>query len=283
MSNSISGSSHCIAHWSRQNLRSVKRNKKRARLAVSRAKKERPQKPFQFLSLPPELRDYIYELALTEEGGLMIVSSTKSFRRIVRRGAIYTDPSRFAYYRRGNYAGGKEPMPARGDTLSPNLLAVNKQIRAEGTAWLYQQPLILQDTMTLHTFLAAIGPTNREAVTEIIVEGWGCGRGAHKAMNVAALTSLADCTNLRKLHMDCNVAAYRRPRELARQLYRDGHFFFERFGAVKGKKDAIVDVLQLSENNFDRSGYYWGGNSPTPNVDECRAAFVAELRRLLGR
>ena len=61
--------------------------KKRAKVTVPRSKK--PQKPFPFLALPAELRDYIYELALTDEGGLALTSKNKGFRRTIARGLIY--------------------------------------------------------------------------------------------------------------------------------------------------------------------------------------------------
>lgn len=179
---------------------------------------------------------------------------------------------------------GSDSLPAQQTTLSPNLLAVNKQIQVEATAWLYQQPVILEDTMALHTFLAAIGPSNRNAVTDIVVKGWGRGRGTHKAMNVAGMTSLADCPNLKRFRLDCDIAWRRHPKSLASQLYRDGHYFFERFGVVKGKKDAILDVLQLSECNFDRTGY-WNHvvNEPEADAEEFKEAYAAEMRKLLGR
>lgn len=242
----------------------------------------KPQKPFPFLSLPAELRDYIYELALTEEGGVTLVSVTKAQRRTVRRGEIISDE--YYYHHRGGVRmDGSDTLPAQQTSLIPNLLAVNKQIQAEATAWLYQQPIILEDTMALHTFLAAIGPSNRNAVTDIVVKGWGRGRGTHKAMNVAGMTSLADCPNLKRLRLDCDIAWRRDPKSLARQLYRDGHFFFERFGVVKGKKDAILDVLQLGECNFDRNGY-WGytANDPVTDVAEFKRVYAAEMRKLLG-
>lgn len=154
----------------------------------------------------------------------------------------------------------------------------------EGVAWLYQQRLILQDTMTLHTFLAAIGPSNRKVVTDIVVEGWGEGRGTHKAMNVAGLTSLADCTNLKSFRLDCRIPWRRQMRDLARQLYRDGHFFFEQFGAANSRKDAVVDVLELSDDNFEGgAGWLWHPRTGLSSVEENKEAFGAELRRLLER
>lgn len=200
-------------------------------------------------------------------------------RRIVCRGVAFDT----GHCWNGVSGGGKDSVPEKENSLTPALLAVNKQIHAEGTTWLYQQRIVLEDTTTLHTFLAAIGPTNRQIVTEIVVKGWGCGRGSHKAMNVAALTSAAECTNLKIFRLDCHVEYYRHPKGTARQLYRDGHYFFERFGAARGRKDAIVDVLQLSDCNFDGQGHYrWQADDDTAEVGERKEEFRASLRELLG-
>lgn len=244
------------------------------------------------MKLPPELRDYIYELALTNDGGLKLVSKTKAYRRTIARGVIHNDGEN-GYYRRRNRWGwtqtndneddSSEEEPAY-NSLAPNLLAVNKQIHSEAIGYLYQQPIMLEDTMALHTWLAAIGPKNRLQPLDITVKSWGDGRGTHKAMNVAALTMMAGCTNIRSFNLDCEVGHVRQPKHLAQQLYRDGHYFFEAYGAANGKRDAGIDVIQLNEWNYDK-GYYWGGyrrNITLPEMDEFKKQFRAELSKLLG-
>ena len=253
---------------------------------MTRPRSSKPFEPFPFLSLPAELRDYIYELALTDDDGISLVSQTKSFRRTIARSrvALYNDEG---YYSRGSnriWRSDVEDEDAAYNSLTPNLLAVNKQIHSEGVGYLYKQRIILEDTMALHTFLAAIGPTNRLQLSDVTVRNWGYGRGTHKAMNVAALTMLAGCTNLKTFHLDCKIGYLRTPRDLARQLYRDGHYFLEAYGSANGKRDAAVEVLQLSDWNFDRSNYS-GWRRPThtlPEETEFKEKFRAELRRLLN-
>ncbi|KAK3696068.1 hypothetical protein LTR37_018149 [Vermiconidia calcicola] len=269
--------------------------KKRAKLTPSRPKK--PQKPFEFMSLPAELRDYIYELALVDPEGITVVSKTKAYRRTVARGAISDNgngfyPGRSRGYHRRRYINldddedGDESQEPELDPkqLIPALLAVNKQVRAEATGYLYQQSIILEDTMALHTFLAAIGPANRSQVADLTIRAWGTGRGTHKAMNVAALTLLSTCTNLKSFNLDCEIGWLREPKNLARRLYRDGHYFFEAYGVANGKKDAAVEVLGLNQWNFDRDHYYSYRRSASqlPEPEEFKAAFQAELRKLLG-
>ena len=270
--------------------------RKETKLTPKKNKKD-SQKPFPFLSLPAELRDQIYELAFCEPNGLTLVSATKSYRRIVCRGDIFS-PDEDHYYgrrRRGKYRGryrisGQSQSQSTEDEISkrqlvPNLLAVNKQIHAEGINFLYGQEIVLDDTMTLHQFLASIGDDNQKRLLELTIKGWGGGRGTHKAMNHCALTLLAGATNLKTLYLDCQIGWMRKPKELARQLYRDGHFFMEAFGKANGSKDAIVDVLELNDWNFDKNNYwsYRASQANLPEQEAFKTQFQQDLRSLLGR
>ena len=236
------------------------------------------------MSLPAELRDYIYELALTDEDGLALVSKTKGFRRTITRGIIYEDEVRYRYNNRQLPVDEGDATPTY-NPLSPSLLAVSKQINSEAISYLYKQQLVFEDTMSLHTFLTAIGPSNRLQLTNVTVKAWGNGRGTHKAMNVAALSMLAGCTNLQSLNLDCNIGWTRTPIQLARQIYRDGHYFLEAYGTANGRMDAAIEVLRLSEWNYNRDNYYsWRRSSSSlPGPDEFKKQFQAELRKLLSK
>ncbi|KAK5170294.1 uncharacterized protein LTR77_004881 [Saxophila tyrrhenica] len=234
-------------------------NKKRAKFTKPAAKKS--TKPFPFLSLPAELRDYIYEFALVEPEGLKLSAKTKSHRRTIAR-----DTAGYWKYRRGrkHWISSDGENTTQHTPLVPNLLAVNKQIHDEAVGYLYKQQIILEDTMALHAFIAAIGPTNRLQLEDLVVRGWGCGRGTHKAMNFASLTLLASCTNLKSLFFDCNIGWSRTAKQTARQLHRDGHYFLEAYAAAKGK-DAAVEVVKL-----------------VPQGEEFEREFREETGRLLG-
>lgn len=162
------------------------------------------------------------------------------------RGVLYNQTRRHLHYRRPLYTAADIASPVdEWRHLVPNLLAVSKQVRAESVGYLYKQEIVFNDTSTMHTFLAAIGQFNRLVLSDIVVKEWGHGRGVQKAMNVAALTALATCTNLESVYLDCEIDGWRRtPQLLAKQIFRDGHYFLERFGAANGSKDAAVDVLQ---------------------------------------
>lgn len=244
----------------------------------SKKKSVRQQKPFRFLELPQELRDYIYELALVDHQGIAVVPKFTGHRRTVRRGVISVSLPRL--YRDDSPI---EVTSSSSNDLVPNLLAVSKQIRAEASGYLYKQRITLMDTATLHTFLAAIGPSNREILSHLIVKGWGEGRGAHKTMNHTGLTLLSSCANLRKLHLDCDIGYHRSPKWLARQIFRDGHHFLEAYGAANGKKDAAIDVLELHPRNFETRFLDGPGvrSSAKSNPEHFKELFHKELRTLL--
>ncbi|EME44988.1 hypothetical protein DOTSEDRAFT_79145 [Dothistroma septosporum NZE10] len=285
------------------------RPKKKCRL--TKAKKPKKEKPFRFLDLPAELRDEIYELALTDVDGLALVLRTKSYRRVVARGVIEVEggsgsssyyygkkrrQSRWARYYDRNNDNDTDKISAPVRSLVPNLLATCQQIRAEGGSYLYKQEIILEDMTALQTFVAQIGQYNRDMLTDITVKGWGTGRGVHKGNNYSAFCLLASCTGLKELFLDCALGWYRNPKQLATQIFRDGHYFLEAYAAANGGIDAAVNLIQLDEEwHFDSSkrssryGHYNygrednGGNRSKEAEQSLKEEFQNELRALMSR
>ncbi|CAK1364700.1 unnamed protein product [Cercospora beticola] len=280
-----------------------KRTSKTKRAKVARAfakpRKDKKVKPFRFLDLSAELRNRIYEFALVEPSELTLVARTKNYRRGIVRGAIdvaetsrhYGKKYRYRYYdwRIEGHDKDESEEPKNDErSLVPNLLAVNRQIREEASSYLYKQELILEDTNALHIFLACIGPSNRELLTDVTIRGWGVGRGTMKGYNFSALTMLQGCTNLQSLRFECSLDRYLDSASLARQIYRDGVFFLEAIGDAQGRYDAAVDVVQLGDWHFDpskRNGWYGKNTGESAEVitQKRRSEFEAELRRLLAR
>ena len=221
------------------------------------------------MGLPAELRDMIYELALADSNGIGLVCKTKSYRRTVARGLVLDDGNQAWYGRRRHheYRASQSQASQTENKLIPALLAVNKQIYSEAIGYLYQQPIFFADTYALHSFLCLIG-NNRSRVTDLTVKGWGSGRGTNHAMNAFVFPLLGLCTKLETLFLDCTIGCMRNPKDLARQVYRDGHHFFEAYGTSNGSKDAAIDVLVMRGPNFHEV--------------EFKTQFQAELRKLLG-
>ncbi|KAM3416706.1 hypothetical protein BST61_g8297 [Cercospora zeina] len=282
-----------------------KTKKARVVKGSAEARENKKTKPFRFLDLSAELRNRVYEFALTEPNGLTLVARTKKYRRCVVRGPIdvaetdrhYGKKYRYRYHEWSRSWASEqdnddddESEEYSGDRLLvPNLLAVNKQIHEEATSYLYKQEMILEDTNALHIFLASIGPSNRELLTEVTLRGWGVGKGTMKGYNFAALTMLQGCTNLQTLLFECSLDGYREPVGLARQIYRDGVFFLEAIGDAQGSYDAAVDVVRLGKWHFDpRHDPRCGRKTVRPLEPEViaqsrRDEFEGELRRLLAQ
>lgn len=224
------------------------------------------------MSLPAELRNQIYVLALTDPNNcICLVSKTKRYRRTVQLVSYKRDDYRPHTPSQSSESTDDVTLP----DLVPNLLLLNKAIYAESQPILYAgNTFAVEDTTAMHAFLAKIGPRNRATITELRVLGWGYTK-AHKALNHPALTMLVDAVNLEHLDLYCQIGWGGGPKKIAKQLYRDGFYWLEAVGTGKRKFDAAVDIIEIPDEYLTRNGC-------CPNPDELREEFRAELRRLLS-
>lgn len=247
------------------------------------------QKTFNFMELPGELKNKIYDQALKHYEPIILITKTRQHRHTILFGKD-TDFERGTARPNWGYMVHKVPyQPTKSITkpfIVPSLLAVSRQVYAEAQPILYGgNVFILKDPAVLHTFCAKIGPRNCAALKELVLKEYGYS-GVSKAMNYAAFTMLASAgaVNLTRLYLDCSVHAVG-GKMLARQLMRDGHFWFDAVGAAKGKRDAAVDVLDAGSNVvIDAHKLKFnpiGDEAMVVKVKEGRNAFHAELRLLL--
>lgn len=242
-------------------------------------------KIFPFTSLPAELRNQIYALALTDPNDIFLISKTNRYRRTVERlPPGWKKLKSSAYHGRDSYYFPRSETPETSakmalPTLVPNLLLLNQAIYAETQPILYAgNTFAVEDTMAMHTFLATIGPKNRATISDLTLSGWGHTR-AHKALNYPAFTMLAGAVNLTRLYINCEIACD--PKRAAKQLYRDGFRWFEVMGIKKGRFDAVLDVIQI-EDRFLSGRSYGRRQDRLKSPEEKKEEFRAELRRLLS-
>lgn len=243
-------------------------------------KDSKPQKPFPFLSLSAELRDEIYKHCLVDPNDIYLIHTFSQKRRIATRCRPRRDDGSACPDCHLSH-----PSPR---TLIPNLLAVNKQINAEATAFLYQQPMTAADTTSLTAFLGAIGSRRRPLLRDLTIAGWVRGRSMQLANN-AAMLLLADCTALRALRLDCGLdEGYRSTlRSAAEGFYRDGYDFFHAFADAKGAKaDAALEILHFGARCVEEKRPLHKGVWAQPLSQDCRSEdwqerFAAELRACL--
>lgn len=218
---------------------------------------------FPFDLLPAEIKNQIYELVLVSPDPIFLVSKIKALRRILVRD-VMTDLNASGARRRSGMrsywqrtllpSSDGASTPAKLMSMVPNLMLLNKQIYAETQPLLYSaNEFMLEDTTALHTFLASIGHNNVATLKDLTINGWGYTK-AHKAMNFPALTLLGGATRLERIEFNCEVS-YGGASNVAKQLYRDGHLWFEARGL------AAVDVMhfakaQLSYTTWRRGNAY---------------------------
>jgi hypothetical protein len=233
---------------------------------------------FRFLDLPAELRDMIYEMTLADANGVSIVGHQSGYRRIARRGPVYP-PEAYSHSRyRYRYVKDGEPELCPISTkFVPALLAVNKQIHAEGINYLYGHDFVFENTTALHSFLAPMGLRTQQRLTSVEIMAWSKS-GEKQGHNYSGLTLLSGATNLKSLRIACDVSYWsNQPGRIAARIFRDGHWFFEAYGAANGRKDAAVDILELDESNF----VSWS-RSERGEMSVLVERFKVSLRGLLG-
>nr|POF17964.1 hypothetical protein CFP56_13375 [Quercus suber] len=228
-----------------------KKAKRVKRSAVLRERQQPVEKQFDFLGLPFELRRMIYGYALTDKEVKLEIRSSRS-RHTVRRASWSTvDMSR--------------------NTISPALLAVNKQVHAEGVLFLYEQRFLLLDFKTTCRFLRQIGPTNRALLTDITIQDWG-----EHSQAYTGFAMLGSCVHLRSLFFSHPFHWIRDMDCLARFVYVVGHRFIVAYGEAKGREDAALDVIHVDEKTIPDNFHLDDGDRGT-----LRESFRAELRRLM--
>ncbi|OTA32549.1 hypothetical protein BTJ68_06780 [Hortaea werneckii EXF-2000] len=251
----------------------------------TRKKDSKKTNPFPFMELPPEIRDLIYEFALTDSTDMAIVAHIQNKRRTVARRAIHGNTlisaPRNTKKRKRSKQTTNDGEPCG---LAPALLAVSKQLHTEAVGFLYHQPLIFEEPHALHSFLAGIG-SHREYIRDVVLQHWGYRRGTKNAMNFAAFPLLGLCTNLKSLTFESAIGLRTRlnaqPEKVAELVYRNMHFFLEAYGAAKGRRDAAVDVIVLGEEVVDATSHRFYAVMEGSSKEELRERFWVALRKLL--
>lgn len=250
------------------------------------------------LTMPQEIRDEIYELALTEPDGITVTTRKSNHRHIVERGHIVVSEG-------NNYSGKQQPRyrgyrhtriragasftyfgTRRQASLSPSLCAVSKQMREEASSVLYKQEIILADTTALHVFITTIGPFNWRLLSHLTIKGWGVLK-SNSSHNFAAFAAMAGCVNLKSLFLDCSITTYPNTpaHQLAEQIYTNAHFFLEAYGTANGRYDAALDVLEMSMFHFKEKEGPDEAQHPSGSEfgDKKYKAFNAALRSFILR
>lgn len=222
-------------------------------------------------SLPPELRNKIYELALIDPNGIHIRTVKGWFRPRVRHCAPQMCLPVPGHARLANQQwlrpdGNVSAPTASGvpvdykPALVPALLATSKAISAEVASMFWGQPFYFADSTALHTFLISLRPSSKALLRDITLLSWGASR-SHKFMNCPAFGQLRGALNLERFSILDYVYnhSYRtsrgpegdpeRARQAARKLWMDCHPWLEAMIESRGI-EALKKVFKIDKINY---------------------------------
>jgi len=246
-----------------------KRSKKVASIGTTTATppEPEPEAPFPFLDLPAEIRNQIYEYALSDAYGIGLVTRTRNHGQVVRV-STRTPPAGYWYV--------GQTFPHR-NNLVPNLTVLNKQLRTETINYLYQQHFHLPDSRALLAFLSTIGHANAARLREITVYNW-----RSDARDYAAMTALAPATALRRSTIKDFILrrgdTEQYARNVANKIWRQSHFFIQAYGAAAGRRDAALGIINVRASFAFRMRHR---NVQQDVLDGMQEAFLEQLRRFV--
>ncbi|KAL9003105.1 MAG: hypothetical protein Q9188_004010 [Gyalolechia gomerana] len=239
------------------------------------------KKIFPFTSLPPELKNKIYNYVLTCDHEVPIIWRLRQYRHTAALGDTETFQN---FLRRGRYRlYSPAPKPILKPSFGPNILLLSRQMHAETSPILYGANVFaFEDTRALHAFCANVGPKNCALLQQLALKHMGYSKGS-KALNNPAFAMLGSAVNLTRLAMDCSIHYSGRGEQIARQFYRDGHHWLEAVASNKGRRDAAVDIIELGMQNIRLYGYTSSDDeaSNREKMPEITTSFRNELRRML--
>ncbi|KAF2151840.1 hypothetical protein K461DRAFT_279356 [Myriangium duriaei CBS 260.36] len=151
---------------------------------------------------------------------------------------------------------------------------MRSQIYAYTRPLLYENHFKFDDTATLAYFLTTKSTEVKRMMTscvEIVAY--------KKPTGVIAMQGLADCTNLRKVHIGTGVNTNATPARAAKIFFNDAGHFLRAMKDVHGSVDKAVGILRFgrTEKCFGiKDGIQTRGWS-----DEEKSEFIATLKDLL--
>ncbi|OIW31431.1 hypothetical protein CONLIGDRAFT_631375 [Coniochaeta ligniaria NRRL 30616] len=245
--------------------------RKKARKAPPKQKAVPRQKIFPFMSLPPELRNKIYELALIDPNGVHIRSVKGWYRPQVGHCSPqhclpspgYARFSSYQWLRPDGAKTGPTPSGVPVDykpSLVPALLATCKTINAEAAPMFWGQPFYVADMTAMHAFLVRMSPVSMALMREVTIITWSASR-THKVMNMPTFGLLRGVVNLQRLTIFDTITnvSYRisrgpdgdaeRAKQVARKVWRDCFPWLEVM-LDTGGIEAVGKVFKLAEDNF---------------------------------
>lgn len=233
------------------------------------------------MSLAAEIKNMIYEYALTSHDEIPLVFKMKGYRHTVVLGDDKTFMACCSLHEKFTCTRQVPSSLEVRPSLTPAIVVLNHETYAQAQPILYgSNEFALEDPKALLAFCITIGPKNCAMLQKVSLYHFG-NTTARRALRYPAFAALANAVNLQNLSLVCCI----RPGDAlrtARDFFRDGHAWLEAVGAKEGRRDAAVDRIQIGSQNISRyGGYDTDDTTYEENLEKMRTTFRAELRRLL--
>ncbi|KAF2498514.1 hypothetical protein BU16DRAFT_297287 [Lophium mytilinum] len=176
--------------------------------------------PFEFMKLPKNVRERVYNHILCDEGKTI---------RVKTRGG--THKSSFA--------------PAFTSLNRLAILSLNRQVREEALPILFNQKFIMETTYSLQNFLLQID-VGRKYITKIIVEMY------ERKTAQPAFQLLINCKQLKKLRFD-HVSSNSQVPQALKVIWSDAGTWLTSFnnpGPYRKDAAAVMEILSFGSNSF---------------------------------
>lgn len=236
---------------------------KKQKVTKKQVKRLPKNKIFPFLSLPPELRNKIYEECLLDASynldgeevpGMWLGNKQQAYRRGVER--LIPEPadwddedrthsiccSRGYWHHQRNQDQDRDDIEQPERAMNVNLLATCKQINSEANALFYGQRLIFTNYTALTGFVSGLTPKTASMLRHIEIRCYALSR-TRKNMGFTAMSLLAakGAVNIKLLHLNCRIGW---------------------FGLSHSRRDpptekAIADMLKRVGRKVFRDVYPW--------------------------
>lgn len=182
--------------------------------------------PVGFLHLPPEVRNTIYKLTITDKDGQWL-----------------SDKHRREYRLRPSHL--ERVPPDLTELLAPKLVLASRQVHEEANAMLYSNTIRLENQENLRDFLRVIGASNRQLLRSLRIDNW---ESCDHPTKSEVWQLLGECTGLDHIHWYAHRTWFNKitAREIAGDIWDHGQSFLRKVGAREGKADAALDILHLS-------------------------------------
>ncbi|EOD49551.1 hypothetical protein UCRNP2_3687 [Neofusicoccum parvum UCRNP2] len=193
------------------------------------SKSARMRKIFPWTELPGELRNTVYEIALTATEPIHLQNRIINGKRV-----ICPDKSFHGCL-----------------TLITKVLLLNKATFSEAAPILYENDFVFADSMAFYHFMAKISPASKLLIENVTLISRLKYHHSATGYMLPTFHPLIELRNLKRFTLSNYITKWDVSLggidHIAEHIYRDAYIWFEAVGRAKGNKTAGVDIFCIDD------------------------------------